>query len=126
MRAKSTARFGPAALGWLAAVLIAVLPGLGGCEAPWQRIDRRTGELLAEANADLGPETEDPRLTYPSGEKPPKQASENLTEERPSTVNPTAEEMRFTPARDSDEVMQRLQEYSEVPPTAVEMDLNDA
>jgi outer membrane protein TolC len=126
MRAKSTARFGLNAIGWPAAVLIAALPGLGGCEAPFERIDRRTGELLAEANADLGPETEDPRLAWPPGEKPERQAGENLLEERPATVNPTSEEMRFSPARDGDQVMRRLEQYARIPPDAVEMDLNEA
>jgi hypothetical protein len=103
-----------------------VLPGLNGCEAPFQRIDRRTAELLAETNASLGPETEDPRLAYPPGEKPPKQAGENLIEEHPPTVNPTSEQMRFSPARDGDQVMQRLEQYARTPPDAVEMDLNEA
>ncbi|MHC4142196.1 MAG: TolC family protein [Planctomycetota bacterium] len=108
------------------AILTAALPGIGGCESPFQRIDRRTSDLLTEANADLGPETRDPRPGWPDGEKPPKQASENLTEERPATVNPTADQMVFSPARDGNQVMQRLEDYAQVRADALELDLNEA
>jgi hypothetical protein len=126
MKGKPIAKGGSGAGGWLAAFLTAALPWLGGCESPFQRIDRRTSELLTEANADLGPETRNPRPGWPDGEKPPKQVSENLTEQRPSTVNPTADQMSFSPARDGNQVMQRLEDYAQVPPTAIEMDLNEA
>jgi len=126
MKDKSIAEGGSGAGWWLAASLVAVLPWIGGCESPFQRIDRRTSELLTEANTDLGPETRDPRSDWPQGEKPSKQASANLTEMRPATVNPTADQMIFSPARDGEQVMQRLEGYAQVPPTAVEMDLNEA
>jgi outer membrane protein TolC len=106
--------------------LIAVLPGLGGCESPFQRIDRRTSELLAGASADLGPETETPRLDWPPGEKPAKQTGDSLLEERPPTVNPTSGQMPFGPAQDGDQVMHRLEQYARTPPDAIEMDLNEA
>jgi outer membrane protein TolC len=126
MKDKSIAEGRSGAGWWLAAFLVAGLAWLAGCESPFQRIDRRTSDLLTEANADLGPETRDPRPGWPDGEKPPKQASENLTEQRPSTVNPIADQMSFSPARDGNQVMQRLEDYAQVPPTAVEMDLNEA
>ncbi len=126
MKGKSIGEGGSGAGRWLAAFLAAVLPWLGGCESPFQRIDRRTSDLLTEANADLGPETRDPRLDWPHGKKPAEQVSENLTELRPSTVNPTADQMIFSPAGDGEQVMQRLEDYARVPPTAVEMDLNEA
>jgi outer membrane protein TolC len=126
MKGKLIAEGGSGAGWWLAVSLAAVLPWLGGCESPFQRIDRRTSELLTEANTDLGPETRDPKLDWPEGEEPLKQVSENLTEPRPSTVNPTADQMIFTPARDGAQVMQRLEDYARVPPNAVEMDLNEA
>jgi outer membrane protein TolC len=125
MRVKSIARCEPT-LGAAAALLIAALPGLGGCESPFQRIDRRTSELLAETNAQLGPETDTPRLDWPPGEKPAKQRGENQYDENPPTLNPTAEQMRFSPARDGEQVMQRLEQYARMPPNAVEMDLNQA
>jgi outer membrane protein TolC len=126
MKGKSIAEGGSGAGWWLAAFVATALPWLGGCESPFQRIDRRTSELLTEANADLGPETRNPGSDWPPGEKPPKQASENLTEERPSTVNPTADQMTFSPARDGTQVMQRLEDYAQVPSNAVEMDLNES
>jgi hypothetical protein len=126
MKGKLIAEGGSGAGWWLVAILTAALPGIGGCESPFQRIDRRTSDLLTEANADLGPETRDPRPGWPDGEKPPKQASENLTEERPATVNPTADQMVFSPARDGNQVMQRLEDYAQVRADALELDLNEA
>jgi outer membrane protein TolC len=126
MRDKSIARCKPTASAWAAALLIAVLPDLGGCESAFQRIDRRTNDLLAEANAQLGPETETPRSDWPSGEQPEKHASDNLIAERPPTINPTSEQMLFSPAHDGELVMQRLEQYAQVPPDAIVMDLNEA
>jgi outer membrane protein TolC len=103
-----------------------VLPWIAGCESAFQRIDRRTNELLFETNDELGPETEVPDLDWPVGEKPAKQTSDFLTEEHPPTSNPASRHLSFTPAQDSDQVLQRLLAYAKPPTDALEMDLHDA
>ncbi|MHC4217233.1 MAG: TolC family protein [Planctomycetota bacterium] len=124
MTGKPIARYGRGAV--QAAALAAVLPWVAGCESAFQRIDRRTNELLVETNDELGPETEVPDLDWPEGEKPAKQTSDYLTSEDPPTSNPASRHLRFAPAEDSDQVMQRLLAYAQPPADALEMDLHDA
>jgi outer membrane protein TolC len=126
MKNKPIARNGSVAGGWAAALLIAALPWLGGCESAFQRIDRRTSELLAETNTALGEETETPRASWAPGEEPARQTSEHLLDHRPPTANPSSDQLRFSPARDGDLVMQRLEQYAQKPPEAVEMDLAES
>jgi outer membrane protein TolC len=125
MSGKSIARHGWGVAPGRAALLVAGLVFLAGCESPFQRIDRRATQLLVETNEALGPETGVPRPDWPAGKKPPKQRSADLLNEHPSTVNPSSERIVFTPARDGDSVMQRLEDYAQTPENAVEMDLHD-
>ena len=118
MTDKPIARYGRGAV-QAAALLSAAMPWLAGCESPFERIDRRTNELLVETNDELGPETEVPGLDWPEGEKPAKQTSDYLTREDPPTANPASRHLRFTPAQDGEQVMQRLLAYAQPPADGV-------
>ena len=100
----------------------------GGCESGFQRIDRRTTELLATSSAALGADAIVPRTAQPSSVALDRGDRDLYREEVP-TVNPTADELTFTPIDESDDtdtLMQRLQRYSELLPDAVRLDLRGA
>ena len=79
--------------------------GVGGCEAPFGRIDRRTTELLAETNEQLGDETDVPRLDWEPGSKPDKYRGDEITQYDPPTENPSSRQLTFTPSGDADNVL---------------------
>ena len=110
-----------------AAALALTLAVLWGCEPAFQRIDRRTVELLANTNSDeLGPETATPRLDRPPGEKPPRLSSEHLYDYAPPTQNPTSGDLLFTAEDDAAAVVQRLERYAQTPADATRLDLEGA
>ena len=81
-----------------------------GCDNGLHRIDRRVELLLTEATDTLGPDAARPdalRLRPDAGE------SFRGLNERPITVNPTADELAFTPLSESADVIARLQEKFE-------------
>ena len=55
---------------WAAALAGLATVWLAGCEAPFARLDRRTTELLAATNKELGADTIEPRLAWEPGSKP--------------------------------------------------------
>ncbi len=100
----------------------------GGCESAFERIDRRTTELLAQSTATLGADAIVPRMSIPSGVGLDERDRDLYREDVP-TVNPSADELTFTSIDESDNadaVMRRLEEYSEVSPDAVSLDLRGA
>ncbi|MEE9129485.1 MAG: hypothetical protein V3T84_05665, partial [Phycisphaerales bacterium] len=100
----------------------------GGCETAFERIDRRTTELLAQSTATLGADAIVPRMSIPSGVGLDERDRDLYREDVP-TVNPSADELTFTSIDESDNadaVMRRLEEYSEVSPDAVSLDLRGA
>ena len=105
--------------------LALALVGAGGCQAPFKVIDNRTTTLLAETNHDLGADTVTPRLEWETGSKPDKFRSDALHNYTPPTVNPAAEQLRFTADGDAESVMRRLGIFAEVPADSLDMDLVD-
>jgi outer membrane protein TolC len=126
MSGKSIARRGSGHAGTGAALLVAGLSCLLGCESAFQSIDRRTKELLVETNEGLGQETSVPDPAWPRGEKPREERGANINSEDLATVNPASDRIVFTPAREGDDVLNRLLQYAERPSDALEMDLHDA
>ncbi len=105
--------------------LILTLPWAGGCQAPFEVLDNRTTALLSETNQDLGADTVTPRLEWDVGSQPEKFRSDALHDYTPPTVNPAAEQLRFTADGDAASVMRRLEVYAEVPANAIDLDLTD-
>ncbi len=100
----------------------------GGCETAFERIDRRTTELLAKSTATLGADAIVPRISMPSSFALDGRDRDLYRQDVP-TVNPSADELTFTPINESDNadaVMQRLEGYSELSPDAVLLDLRGA
>ena len=105
-----------------------VLAFAGGCETAFQRIDRRTTELLAQSTATLGADAIVPRISMP-GRVALGGRDRDLYRQDVPTVNPSADELTFTPINESDNadaVMRRLEGYSELSPDAVLLDLRGA
>ncbi len=106
----------------------AVLAFASGCETAFERIDRRTTELLAQSTATLGADAIVPRITTPSRFGLDGRDRDLYRQDVP-TVNPSADELTFTPISESDNadaVMRRLEGYSELSPDAVHLDLRGA
>ena len=100
----------------------------GGCESGFQRIDRRTTELLTTSSAALGADAIVPRTAQPSSVALDR-GDRDLYRQDVPTVNPSADELTFTPIDeldDADAVMQRLEGYSELSSDAVRLDLRGA
>ena len=100
----------------------------GGCESGFQRIDRRTTELLTTSSAALGADAIVPRTAQPSSVALDR-GDRNLYREDVPTVNPSADELTFTSIDESDDteaVVLRLERYSELSPDAVRLDLHGA
>ncbi|MHC4416455.1 MAG: TolC family protein [Planctomycetota bacterium] len=120
----------PALRAWPALLPAAAsLAWLGGCASAMQRLDRRTTELLAETNADLGPEALTPRLSWTPDEVPAEPSypkAGDWTDGQSPTVNPTAGQLQFTPSDEADNVIERLERYGEQPADALHMDLQAA
>ena len=115
----------------LAATLGLCAAGLAfasGCETAFERIDRRTTELLAQSTATLGADAIVPRISMPSRFALDGRDHDLYRQDVP-TVNPSADELTFTPINESDNadaVMRRLEGYSELSPDAVLLDLRGA
>ncbi len=105
-----------------------VLAFAGGCETAFQRIDRRTTELLAQSTATLGADAIVPRVSTPTSFTLDTRDRDLYRQDVP-TVNPSADELTFTPineSNDADAVMRRLEGYSELSPDALRLDLPGA
>ena len=117
---------------WAAALAGLATLWLAGCEAPFARLDRRTTELLAATNLQLGADTIEPRLGWEPGSEPDKYSNEFLYAEHPPTTNPPASTLTYQPAGtltyppagDADDVLRRLDAYAEPPTDAIDLDLN--
>ncbi len=97
----------------------------GACESGFQRIDRRTTELLTTSSALLGADAIVPRTAQPSRVALDR-GDRDLYRQDVPTVNPSADELTFTPideADDAEAVMRRLEGYSELSGDAVRLDL---
>jgi len=105
------------------ALLPIALAVVAGCESGFQRLDRKVDAMLVETTrsigASVGPRPESVPTT---GQLPSR--SEALAEQ-PPTANPPAESLPFTAAgqRDAEEVIDRLEGYSELPADTLRMDL---
>ena len=113
-----------AILGFCGAVSIVA----GGCESGFQRIDRRTTELLTASSALLGADAIVPRTNPPSSVAHDR-GDHDLYREEVTTVNPSADELTYSPldeSEDADAVIQRLEGYSEFSGDAVRLDLRGA
>ncbi len=100
----------------------------GGCESGFQRIDRRTTDLLTTSSALLGADAIAPRTAQPSSAAL-KRGDRDLYREDLPTVNPSADELTFTPideADDAEAVMRRLEGYSDLSADADRLDLRGA
>lgn len=94
-----------------------------GCADDIAAIDARTDALMRERSASLGGGAVVPRRVG-RGELEP---SRSPTAEQPETVNPSAEQLRFTPAAEARQVEDRLASYGEAAKKdAVELDLRGA
>ena len=106
------------------ALVLALVPATG-CQSPFEIIDTRTTALLTDTNDDLGANTVTPRLEWVTGSQPDKFRSDALHDYTPSTVNPAADQLRFTADGDTESVMRRLEVFAEVPADAIDMNLVD-
>jgi len=112
---------------WRPAVALLTPAWMIGCsQSPFERIDAHTTALLVETNDRLGPDTVTPRLDWITGEEPDKFRGDPLHEDHPTTVNPAANQLLFTPDGDAESVLKRLETWAEAPPDAIEMDLTAA
>ncbi len=109
-----------------ALAVVLSLIGAGGCEAPFAVIDRNTTALLTETSRGLGADTVTPRLEWDAGSQPDKFRGDTLHNETPPTINPAAEQLRFTADGDAESVVRRLEAYAVVPQDAITMTLVDA
>ncbi len=100
----------------------------GGCDSGFQRIDRRTTELLTTSSALLGADAIIPRTAQPSSVAMDR-GDRDLYRQDVPTVNPSADELTFTPIDESDDaeaVIRRLEGYSQLSGDAVRLDLRGA
>ncbi|MDY7107681.1 MAG: TolC family protein [Planctomycetota bacterium] len=103
-------------------LLLIVLLAAAGCGSDMQRIDRKVDAMLAETTQTVGA-TVDPRARAGEMATAPDRAAQLA--EQPPTVNPDAGSLAFaaTDAREAEQVIQRLEGYSEMPADALRMDL---
>ncbi len=98
-----------------------------GCGGGFQRTDRRAMALLLQTTSTLGPDALAPRLSWPQ-EQPPLSPPEDLalTDEHPSTVNPSAKEIHFQLSEEANRVMERLDGYARQAAVGQRMNLAEA
>ena len=103
-------------------LLLLALLAAAGCESGFRRIDRKVDAMLAETTQTIGASVEPRSQTGQMG-RPVARAEQ--TTEQPPTVNPAAESLPFVSAgvREAEQVIQRLEGYSEMPEDALRMDL---
>lgn len=108
-----------------AATAAAALWAAGGCESPMERIDRRTTDLIMGTSGGLGPEATTPPLWGGAG-PPPEAPFGDEYSTRLRTANPSASELRYTPADEAADVNERLDTYAREPEDAIVLDLKGA
>jgi outer membrane protein TolC len=106
-------------------LLLLALFAAAGCGSEMRRIDRKVDALLAQTTRNIGASVE-PRSRAGEMAAPPDRAEQ--IDEHPPTVNPDAESLSFTSAdaREAEQVIQRLEGYSEMPEDSLRMNLSAA
>jgi outer membrane protein TolC len=96
---------------------------VAGCESGFQRLDRKVDAMLVDTTRTIGASVGPRPESVPTTAQPIDRADQ--TTEQPPTVNPPAEALTFTAAgqRDAEEVIDRLEGYSELPADTLRMDL---
>jgi outer membrane protein TolC len=86
----------------------AVVGGVAGCADDLREVDRRTDELVRARSERVGGGAVSPSRRFDDGRAG---APSSALEKQPVTVNPTADELRFSPAAESRDVAARLEAY---------------
>jgi hypothetical protein len=93
-----------------------------GCQNRLHKIDKRVDTMVLGTSAMLGPDAYPPRTTVPDSSVRITKHSPAASEQ-PSTVNPPAAELSYQVIEQADEVLSRLNAYSELPADALAIDL---
>jgi len=96
------------------------------CESSFERIDRHTQRLLDDATTGMGGDAIPPAAVRPPSARASAGPRDERLAEQPPTINPAADELRFRPQLDPAQVVQRLEQYSELPAGTLEIDFAGA
>ncbi len=111
--------------------LCITLLALSACDNSMSRIDRDVNALMQRTTADMGGDatapTAQPARESDGAVSPAGDPNLDYTSEGLRTINPSASELRYDPIEDeADDVISRLDTYSEVADDALRLDLDDA
>ena len=102
--------------------LTGVLVALMGCESDPQWVDERLERVLDETTGEIGGDSTQPQVTGWMSESGTAFPPDRQVDEAPSTVNPTAEELRYQAMTelegDAESIVERMQSMNLIPEDA--------